>query len=112
MKELRHTEELNGRRADSLRESQKRNMFIDHYGRENPQVRVGNIAKDGKPDWREFVLFCSSCGRVIKRMGTYTNPPLVFCCCAKMKINEPVKPTKSKYLEMKRLHFQGWIDDS
>jgi len=22
------------------------------------------------------------------------------------------KPTKSKYLEMKRLQFQGWIDDS
>lgn len=28
-----------------------------------------------------------------------------------LKTQKP-KPTKSKYLEMKRLQFQGWIDDS
>jgi len=86
MKELRHTEELNGRRADSLRESQKRNMFIDHYGRENPQIKVGNIAKDGKPDWREYTLVCLHCKRIIKKMGTYTNPTIKFCCGDRMRI--------------------------
>lgn len=88
MRELRHTEERNGIRADSLKKSQRRGVFVDEYGQENPQVNVGTIARDGKPEWREFTLSCFSCGRVLKKMGTYTNPPSVLCCCAKMKINE------------------------
>lgn len=88
MKELRHNEERNGIRADSLKESQRQGIFVDEFGQGNPQVRVGNIARDGKPDWREFTLVCLYCKRTIKKMGIYTNPPSIFCCCVKMEINE------------------------
>lgn len=41
MKELRHTEEQNGIRADSLKESQRQGIFVDEFGQANPHVGTG-----------------------------------------------------------------------
>lgn len=42
MREQRHTEEQNGIRADCLKESQKRGVFVDEAGQENPHVGTGS----------------------------------------------------------------------
>lgn len=86
MKELRHTEERNARKTESLKVSQEQDVFVDEFGCQNPHVSVGPIAADGKPDWREFILICLHCKRMIKKMGTYTNPPINFCCGGRMRI--------------------------
>lgn len=42
MEEHRHTEEENGIRADCLKESQKRGVWVDESGQENPHVGTGS----------------------------------------------------------------------
>jgi hypothetical protein len=42
---LRHTEERNNVRAESLRESQKQGVFVDESGQTNPQVSIGGTCR-------------------------------------------------------------------
>lgn len=63
MKNLRYSPERNKIRAESLKESQKRGVFVDEFGCENPHLGMGTcrlaITKKNK-------MKCRACGKESK----------------------------------------------